>query len=423
GQVRYEWVATNRLFLSASAWSSKYELSRPTLSPLRESLFIEDFNEINQTGVRVDWQFAAAQRHLLAGNIEGSHTRSNFSFSLDPLGETVAVARDLQPIVSVVSGYLEDRVSLSSSSTMTVGSRFTFIPDQEKLLTEPRLEFRQDLSLGLGIVTARLAAGRYRQYLNSFDVTTSGIATLLPVLRYWLPVGRSQDIPQADHVAAGVMLQPNRAWELGVESFYKRQRKLLVPDYERESAEEPVLAEARGYAYGVAMSINRDAEPLQVEVRYEFEVVRRRLKERFDGGYRPVPWEAPHRITVSVHTTPTRFVTAFARWQTWWQRPWAFRQSYYDYLEPEPNTRLFGDVDLSEPEQHILPAFSQLDVGAGITFTKSGLDIDLRGTITNVFGRDNIRDWSLVDTGNGSYRRDSRLATPFLPSVSLSVGW
>ncbi len=423
GQIRYEWVATSRLLLSASAWSSKYELSRPTLSPVRESLFIEDFNEINQSGARIDWQFAAAQRHLLAGNVETSHTSSNFSFSLDPLGETVAVAADLKPAKTLVGGYLEDRVSLAGSTTLTLGSRFTYVPDQGKLLAEPRLEFRQDLRLGSGSGSARLAMGRYRQYLNSVDVTTSGIATLLPVLRYWLPIGQRQKVPQADHVAAGLLYQPDRSWELGVESFYKRQRHLLVPDYERELPGDPVLTQARGYAYGFSTTVSRDVETLQVEARYEFEVVRRRVPDRFSGEYRSAPWEAPHRITISLHVKPTRRVTAFARWQSWWQRSWAFRQSYYDYLEPEIANRLFGDVDLSKPQRHILPAFSQLDIGAGITFKAGGMDIDLRGNITNLFGRDNVRDWSLVDTGSESYMRAARLATPFLPSLSLSVGW
>ena len=116
--------------------------------------------------------------------------------------------------------------------------------------------------------------------------------------------------------------------------------------------------------------------------------------------------------------------TATLRWQGIASRAWGFRQAYYDYLEPNPDTRLFAPFDLSDPEAHRLPFYSQWDLGVAYSRAIAGLGVQARLNLINVLDRRNVRDWSLqYDEVSATYVRSARRSTPFMPSLSLRVTW
>ncbi|MFB3132047.1 MAG: carboxypeptidase-like regulatory domain-containing protein, partial [Rhodothermales bacterium] len=442
GQIRYEGVLNSRAFASLGLWTSSYEFSYPlnqspfaAIEPARaDSSTSEDFNDIAEIGVRAEWNYAATARHFLSGDVKAIHTSSEFALSLDPLGAIPPIdPRVRNPVRWRLSAFLEDRLALSHRATLTLGSRFTYLPALQRMVAEPRFAFRYDFSEDRrGTWAFRGAVGLYRQFINQFDVATYSTTALVPSVRFWLPVGNDGSPPKAYHLTGAVLYRPDARWQFSIESFYKHQPHLLVLDYCSQVAackastasSSDVLTKADGYAYGAAFSANRTTPHTRLAAQYEYSLARRRIANRFDGAFVNVPWNTPHRFYVSLDVAPRAHWTATLRWQGIVGRAWGFRQAYYDYLEPNPNTRLFDPFDLSDPEAHRLPLFSQWDVGVAYSREIAGLGVQARLNFINVLGRDNVRDWSLYyDEARATHVRTVRHSTPFIPSLSLRVSW
>ena len=433
-QVRYEWVPSGQLFLNARLWGSNYRLRHPTSlsadldssSAASRGFQSKSFNEIGEFGARMGGNLATSSGHDLSGAVEALRTGSDFALSIDPFGAASAQPEEIRPVRWRLAGFLEDRFSLGARTTLTLGTRLTYLPEHASVYGEPRLSLRYDRTLSSGGTwAARGAVGLYRQYVHSFDVATYNVTSLLPRVRFWLPIGRQQRPPEAYHATASVLYRPNSHWELSAESYYKHQPHLLVLDYGGEPSAESAgdfLRSADGYAYGGAVTVSRMSERLQAEVQYEYAIARRRVPNRFDGAFEPVPWSAPHRLHLSADVVPFPHWTATLRWQGLFGRSWGFRQAYYDFLAPNPDTRRFPPFDLSTPAAHRLPALSRWDVGLAYSREIAGVSLQGRVTLINVFGRDNISGWSLrYDESEEAYVRERRRAASFIPSVSLQV--
>lgn len=424
GKMSYEWVQSARLFANASLWLGSYALEHPArvaVSPGPP----DDFNEIAEVGGRLSGDFVATSRHYVSGALEVTNTESDFSLSLDPFGASPARPRGIRPAMWRLGAFAEDRLSISHRATLLLGMRLTYLPNKKNLYAEPRLSFRYDDAVGTsGSWAFRAALGLYRQYLHSFDVANYNVTSLLPRVRFWLPIGREQRLPEAYHATTAALYQPGSAWEFGIEAYYKHQPHLLVLDYgdPEAAATSNVFTNADGYAYGFALKAKRQVDRLQATGHYEYAVTRRRIQNRFDGAFVPVPWDAPHRLYLAVDVAPLRHLTTTVRWQGIYGRSWGFRQAYYDYLEPTPQADQFPPFNLSDPAAHQLPAFSQLDLGLAYTRTLAGVGLQTRLAFINLLGRHNVTDWSLrYDESTGTYLRQPRQSAPFIPSFSLRL--
>ena len=179
-----------------------------------------------------------------------------------------------------------------------------------------------------------------------------------------------------------------------------------------------------GYAYGIGLSVQRTVRQARIEGSYEYARARRRVANRFGGRFVPAPWETPHQLRLGLNLTPRPGWTATLRWRAVWGRSWGFRQAYYDYLEPDPETRVFAGFDLSDPGAHRLPVFSQVDVGLAYARRLGPLRVQARLNLINALGRRNVTDWGLdADEASGQLQRTVRAATPFVPLFSLQVTW
>ncbi len=441
-QLRYEGVLGSRTFASVGLWMSSYAFAHPfdrspfsVIDPNRpDPPAFEDFNDITEVGLRSGWNYAATARHFLSGEVAAVHTDSEVALSLDPLGTRPAFNPALRkPAQWRLSTFLEDRMALSHRATLTLGARLTYLPALRSVYAEPRLAFQYDHPEGRwGAWALRAAAGLYRQFINQFDVATYSASALVPSVRFWLPIGVDGSPPRAYHATGSLVYMPDAVWQFSVESFYKYHPHLLVLDYAGQAvAEAPpadasasVLTDATGYAYGTALSIHRTTRTTRLAAQYEYAVARRRVANRFDGAFLAVPWSTPHRLYVSLDVAPLAHLSTTLRWQGVFGRSWGFRKAYYDYLEPNPNTPLFAPFDLSDPEAHRLPAFSQWDVGVAYSREIAGLGLQARLNLLNVLDRRNVRDWSLrYDEAGGAFVRSVRRSTPFIPTLSLRVTW
>ncbi len=440
GSVGYEGVLGSRSFANLSLWSSSYEFLHPfNRAPFpsgdphnpSESLS-EDFNGIDEFGVSGGWQYASGAHHFVSTGIEAVRTGSDFSLTLDPTGESrPATADQMRPESWRIGTYVENSIAVSHKTTLTAGSRLTYLPRSGRVYLEPRFSVRFDfLTPGRATVALRGAVGLYRQFVNQFDVTTYSVTAIVPRVRFWAPVSAEDPVPSAYHAVASLLYQSTGPWRLVIDSFFKHYPRLLVLDYSRLGSDSTfasdgtgLLTPAKGYAYGAAVSGGRRTDGFEVDARYEYTFVRRQIPGRFSDRYAAVPWTAPHVVVLSAAAEVVTDLTASIRWQGVFGRVWGYRQSYYDYLEPLGSAP-FQDPDLSKPSDHRLPTFSQVDVSLAYSRRVLGATVLTRASVLNVLDRRNVRDWNLVrDPSSGSYAKSTRALMPVFPFVSIQVTW
>ncbi len=445
GQLRYEWVMGNRAFADVSLWLSRYSLTHPyDLSPLfpsetpepskRRDEYItenQEQNRLTAAGFKANGHYALSDRHTLQTGFEGQLLDSRLMLSVRPAAETPTLRTAAIDARSTQwSAYLDDQIHLSPRTTFRWGTRVTYLPTRGTLYAEPRATFRYDHEgTGWHAWAVRLTAGRYRQFINQFDVPTYNIKALLPTVRFWLPSGDGPAPSEATHLTAAVLLTPGPAWQFQWENYYKYQPHKVEINY-GAGIETPLdspadlLIAGSGFAYGTSGRVDYKTATTRAVAQYDFGVARQRLPNRFGNRTLDAPWHTPHRIRLSMHRKVGRRWSLYAGWQGLFGRQWGFRRAYYTYLEPNADTRRFASVDWSNPEAHKLPVFSQLDVSASYTHTLGPARVQLRLMVLNVLDRNNVLEKSLsFDQDMQAYAPVHRPAYPFMPSLSLNVRW
>ncbi|MFK7846476.1 MAG: carboxypeptidase-like regulatory domain-containing protein [Rhodothermales bacterium] len=444
-QIRYEWVQGNRTFLKAGLWSTKYKLKHPfedspflsssQLTTRTDSSFTEelsdDFNEIREFGIQLGIDWAPSARHIISANAQLINTESEFRLSIDPLASSLSITdRQLQPISWRLQSFVEDAISLSKDTRVTLGSRFTYIPLQKRLYAEPRISVRRDFVRENGQIWAvQLAAGLYRQFINQFDVASYNSSALLPSFRFWIPVNKTTRASSAYHTAASLLFIPNESVQINLEGYYKYHPNLTLLDYTTRlnntiaHTANSFLQNASGYSYGLGLSLAYKLDHLHLRTNYDYAIARRKQRNRFDDRFVPVPWETPHQLHAIVDYTLVNQLTLTIRWQGLFSRSWGYRRAYYDYLEPDPSLVSLQTLNLSEPENQKLPAFTQWDLGIAYSHQIGHTGIQGRLNFVNVFNESNVIDWILVSDSNGNTIRASRKSIAFFPSASLKLSF
>ena len=418
--ARYEWVASGRLFMSAAAWVSGYELVHPmsAVDDVNHDALQSEFNKFQERSVRGTWDLAVSGSHDVSGALEVTHTDGEFHLSLDPFGRTPVGPEHIEPLRWRVAGFIENEIHLTRTASLELGTRLTYLPERSSLFAEPRAAVQYwDVHWA-----ARAAVGLYRQFLHSFDAATYNVASLLPRVRFWLPLGEDQRPPESYHATAGITYRPVPRLEFSAEAYYKHQTHILVLNHALAPSIEQPFASADGYAYGFVTTAAYRTESVKAEASYEYSVSARRIPGRFNDRPVHTPWHVPHRVSASLDVAPFAALTLSARWHAFFGREWGYRHAYYDYLATDPRTASFGSVDLSNPESHTLPVFAQIDLGISYLRNVGPASVEARLTLVNVLGRHNVTDWSLVyDEARSNYVRVARQGVPFVPLGSLSI--
>lgn len=431
-QIRYEWVQGKRAFVKVGIWNSRYRLRHPfTTSPFLPSsipasdALSDDFNEVKSMGLFASIDWAPAARHVISAELQYVDTHTEFQLSIDPTSDSLSITEQtVAPIRGRLQSFIEDVISLSPQATLTLGSRLTYVPSQQRLYAEPRIAIRRDFQrAGEQLLAIQLAAGLYRQFTNQFDIASYNSAALLPSFRFWIPVSKSVRASSAYHIASSLLFVASNQLQFNLEAYYKYHPYLTVLNYTARFApdEAALFEQARGYAYGFAASSSYRSDAFHFSIAYEYALSRRQQANRFENRYVPVPWEAPHQLNASLDISPIPYVTATVRWIGLWGRSWGYRQAYYDYLEPDNSIPLPGNLQLSSPEAHTLPAFTQLDLGLAYSRRIGKLGIQSRINFINAGNRKNTIDWMLTRDADQNVTRIPRLATAFFPSLSLKI--
>ena len=463
-QVRYEQVVGSRTFAEWGIWYSRFDLNQDLhqqgydyfrqggngnrqfgYAPFIPLDSIPDFdaddkNSISELGFKTEFNHSAGISHYLTVGLEGVQAESEFLLNVQTL---VKSSRDsYEPAVLSEghwrwSAYLEDAYSINERTSLNLGVRFTYLNNHSTVFAEPRVSFRYDgSSQTIGPWAFQAALGVYRQYVNQFDISSLSINALLPTVRFWLPVGEDVSPSRSVHATGAFLLTPEPSWKVRLEGYYKWQPHTLVIDYARATrpsngqipvqSQSDLLIGADGFAYGGALAIEKRTSQVTTIAQYEYSHAVQRIPNRFDGAYLTVPWNVPHRISTSFDVALSNNFTFVGRIENNIGRAWAFRDAYYNFIEPTPLAdELTIADDLSDPTSHTLPMVTKVDLGLSYSQNIKNTRLQVRMDLANLLSHSNVDEWVLVQDplNPGQYNREERPIAPFIPSITVRIGW
>lgn len=397
-----------------------------------------DLNRISEIGIRSTVNHALSANGFLTLGLEAVRDISDIMLNLQGVRSEERIApniADMRATQFRVATYLDHSYGLGSRATLDLGVRLTYLDAHQQVFAEPRVAFRYDSEDGfLGPWAFRSSVGLFRQYVNQFDITSANRNALAPGMRFWLPLDASQRPSKSIHLTGALAFAPASNFHIRLESYYKHQPHLTVIDYANSAlfadtpaiiaSQQNLLATASGFAYGLAVSVERNTDAINAKVQYEYSVAEQRISNRFDGRSLPTPWNVPHRIQTSLSVKLSDNVTLRSRLENRIGQSWAFRGAYYNFLEPNPALNTLSGYDLSNPSAHKLPVATQLDFGVSFSQKIKNTALQVRFDLANILSEYNVEEWNLVyNPFLNSIEKVERPLTPFIPSVALRLGF
>lgn len=433
GQVRYDWMASARATGRLQGYGSRHTSHsdfglRDTLvqsgasTPLPVPPSVEDAhavdhgvesNALTEWGGRADVDVSVTPSVSITASLAAHHREGQVQVRNRFLG-----ALDHRIRTWNVTGHVQSETALGLGTTLTAGTRLTYLAPQRTVFWEPRLSVRYDRSTSsIGPFAARLAGGLYRQYVMQSELSNDGPMAVVPSMQFWLPLDASLPPPRAYHTAAEALLMPSDAWSLRLETFYKWQPRTLQIDYAALVRAEPLqdaqmapatvferqaefMAAGVGRAYGVALHVQREGERVSANGSIELQRAQRQYPGRFEERFVPVPWEQPVRARSDVEVRLVRGLYAVGSWEGVWGRSWALRRAYYDYAALTQDASTIEGLDVHRPGDQVLAPLSRFDLGLRAERSVRGVTVELRTHVVNVFDRANAFDWSLTTSGS-----------------------
>lgn len=422
--ARYEWVHHDRLMSTIGLSHSRYQLRHPFIPADVPLATFDEYNELGETRLTAQTWASIGEVHEVSAGLEAMLRVNNTLFSVDPFGSRSSSSTAIQPSKWVGAVFAQDRIGLSEPMTLTLGGRLSWLPTRSAVFVEPRVALQYDVvHSGLPELTFRIAAGVYRQYTTSFDSATYSVRSLLPRVRFWLPIPADQPIPLAYHTSFSAIARMNSSFQTGLEAYFKYQPRLVALQY-TDRQQGSLFQQASGHAFGVAWSGSLDAGPLTIDSRYEFGVSRRTGLPGVVDKLVMVPWAVPHQVSTDLEVALSDHVSFSIGYYAATGRSWGFRPVYYEYLAPHLEEDALHPVELTDPERHVLPAFSQWDVGLQVERPFRAARVHLEVSLVNATNRANVTEWSLqYDERTGSYARMPHLSVPRFASASLMVSF
>ncbi len=452
GQIRHSWLVGARSSAAvqgrASSHSSVYRylsahedvptgLTREDVDEYAASLHPESYvssdeeNVINEFAAEANYSRSVAAGSMLDLSLEALRVESRFRLRNQFIAP---FSHDLD--TWQLAAHATGEWSVGMETVLEPGVRLTYLPTRQSVYAEPRLAIRHDrASSAIGPFAVRVAGGLYRQFIPSYSLTSSGSTAVVPYMRFWLPLDRTLAPPQSYHLSAEALFTPIEHWSFGIEAFNKWQPRLLSVDYARLLSEQPsmrpwpdpvpmqqsdFLITGSGRAYGATAGIAFDNSRLSTELEYAFTDAERRYANRFDGELQPVPWSEPHRLSGSVSYRVIEALSIYADGDASWNRSWAFRRAYYDYLALRSPDFAIPPFSLEDPSRETLPAYYSVNLGLAYNADFSALEVQIRAAILNVLDRQNVYDWS-VEQENEEFRAVPRTLPGRRPAVSVRL--
>jgi len=335
---------------------------------------------------------------------------------------------------TMLGGYATGSFRFSRYWHLNTGSRFTYLNEAGRLYAEPRVSLQVDSpEAGIGYWSGKISGGLYRQFINEYRVSNSGATSVVPTFSIWSHAG-TLPVPKAFHLTGSWYFEPSDKSTLRVEGYLKWQPVTSITSYRLGSAgnesdergRTDIFAETTEMrASGVGLRYQRSlfGSSLKLLAGYDYSYATIDMETQFSRTV-STPWNDPHRGQIRALWSVSNDLTLIGKWQGIWGRTWAYRDSYYSYLQIEGQQSAPG-FDFSTPDDDRLPYFSQVDVSTVYSPDIGGIKMEFRLDLINVLNRSNPVDRYLrpvtQDGGGKQYETADRTLPGFYPTVSIKL--
>ena len=333
--------------------------------------------------------------------------------------------------------YLDNLFNFGERAALDVGLRFVDHHIQKKSF--PRLEPRASLRVNItSDYSVKASYARINQFVQQVSSNYINLPTDL-----WQPVGRGDKPLGSDHFSFGFYGNLPKGMYFSAEAWYKTMRN-LVEYREGISSLNPALewdektTTGKGRAYGVDLSVTKEAGRLTGTVSYGLMWNRRKFMDLNGGNTFPAKFDNRNKINVNATYRLNDRIEFNAGWT--YMTGNRLTLALYNYDEPGNNfpdapttgigvsgfdwEQASGLDYYSERNNVRLPAYHRLDISMSIyKHLKNGRRTIWNFSLYNTYCRMNpmtIRKENFVglDDENRSFQKFSLI--PIVPSVSYT---
>ena len=463
GRLRYSTFVGNRTLAQFQVGTSHYRLRHnyklieqlalpaafdqmsPSEAKSGEAQAVHDRNSVDFTslGFTVDH---ARLKHQVAGGLEMNLLRNSIALQSSSTADSSpesAAAPELLNLESrqialseqsfQVNAFIEDDWTPVRPLQVTSGLRATYLPAQQRVYAEPRIEAVIRIHTALGELSTRSAAGLYRQFVLQTDVSNFNAGSLLPNVRMWLPVDGSIRPPASYHVSQLVAIRPAPSLRLSAEAFARYQRHGLAVNYgasqlftttnaNRQFGDSDLLTGTTGKTEGITIKMAYESGILSVDAGLTRMRSERTASSLFNGRTTTVPGVEPRVFNFQVALRPRSNLVLRAAWRSAAGAAFGFTPAYYDYFGQDTTSSVHGPFDFSNPDQHVLPANQSLDLGAAVSRQVGRLGLQVRAEVLNALDRANTSEWKLLFV-DGELVKAPRPVYPRLTTLAIRLTW
>jgi hypothetical protein len=405
---------------SVSPESDGFQLGRVELPSQVEG------NNIEHLIIKSDGSYSISPRVELVGGLQFDRVSSSVD---NGEGENLTALSDVES--SMLSAFTSGSFRFGRYWHIKAGSRFTYLDGTRRVYPEPRMSLQIDRpSTGIGYWSAKISGGLYRQFINEYRISNSGATSVVPTFSVWSHAG-TLPIPKAYHLMGSMYIEPSDKSSLRIEGYIKWQPVTSITSYRQRinTDDEPgvdIFAETTAMrASGIGIRYQRTLlnSRLKFIAGYDFSYTSIDMETQF-GGSVNAPWNDPHRGQLRAIWSVTSDLTLIGKWQGIWGRTWAFRDSYYNYLQASERESLMA-FDFSSPNDDQLPHFSQVDLTVAYRPDIGLAKLELRLDLINILNRRNPIDRFLQplldDEGVTGYKLTNRKLPGFYPTISVQI--
>ncbi|MEX2436206.1 MAG: hypothetical protein WD735_05925, partial [Balneolaceae bacterium] len=387
-----------------------------------------DGNSIRHMLARSDFTYSFTPNFNMDFGVQFDHILSDVELS-----DLSYLPADTRQESGHLSTYVKANHTLGNRLRIDYGSRFTWINRTGKIYAEPRVSVQYDEpDATIGYWSARVAGGVYRQFINKNEVTNVGATSIVPAFAVWSHAGDSE-IPKAYHLTGSFLNEISGNTSLNLDVYHKWQPVTNITSYnnlitgnELNRTEVRAFAETtsmRAFGGGIRFNQSFPESGLRVMAGYDYSNAVIDLDSQF-GKQIMAPWNEPHRTQLRAIWRVVPDLSIVTAWQGIWGRTWAYRQSYYNFLQFR-DEGIAGDVSLNSPENDQLKPFHQVDFSIIYQPELSKAELDIRLELINVLNRKNILEKSLYpvtnEENNTSYEQRSKRMPGFYPTASIRI--